>query len=137
MPATQITNPANAFAPYYTAQVPQGVVYCESVAGGTITSTHPVLLNTAGSALTAAVAASAPSVLGIAIDSGATLGNLVRYITQGLASVSALTAITAGAIVSPSAGGVTAASATIGSNIGVAVTTTGAAGPITIFVQKM
>ena len=116
MPATQIPNPGSVFAPYYTAQVPQGVVYMEAVAGSAMSATNPVVLATSGSALSAAAAASAPYVVGIALDNAATAGipNLVRYITSGLASVSALTAITYGSIVSPSAGGVTAASATIG-----------------------
>ena len=139
MPATQIPNPGNAFAPYFPQQVPQGVLYSEATAGSAIAVGAPIALSANGSAFAVTNAASAPSCVGISLDAVATGGSgvTVRYVNVGLAGVSALAAIAAGAVVSPSAGGVAAASATIGSNIGVCITGTAAAGPITIYVSKM
>lgn len=130
----QIDNPAGAYGDAQSLALGGG----DYIAGATLTAGQVVALNAAGNVIVGTVAL-APSCIGVTLDA-ATTGQSVRVATSGaVTSAVASAAIAAGAIVSPAAAGqLAAASATIGSNIGFAVTAAaGAASVFTLYVWKM
>lgn len=139
MPTTQIVNPSGAFGAPVTGATPNldGLTYIVLVAAANINAGQTVAINTANQAV---VGTAVQNVVGVSLDTVLT-GQQVRVAVNGVVRgvcIAPVGGVTAGTVYAAGAAGAfAAASATIGLNIVVALTTAAAGLPFDAIVCKM
>lgn len=137
MPSAQILNPLGAFSEPFTAQSSNNLNVALIECAAAIAINQTVAINTSGEGI---VGTASNHPIGIALEAGA-IGQVIQVATSGsiVQAIAASGGVTANNVVAPAAAGqITTASATIGGNIGVALTTQAStAGLFTLFVQVM
>lgn len=142
MPTPSIVNPTGAFgAPVLgPGLLLDGGTYIEMVAGAAITAGQSVGFVVSTGLAVPSTTALAAQCLGVALDTVAT-GAVVRIVNHGILlglCIAQSGGVTGGTVYSPAdTGTFTTASATIGNNIIVAMTTASAAATFNVYVQKM
>ncbi len=132
MPNKALNNPAGAFG--YTED--PGLATINLVAGATITVGQVVTIELSSGLPVAIVCTAALTPVGIAATAGTT-GQVIRIVTMGMitTAVAGTGGTTANTLAGVLAAGAVGPASTVGLNVGIALTTTSAAGIATVWVQ--
>lgn len=137
MPNASIVNPTGAFSEPFTPQTVQGQQNLLVELAAAVAIGQTVSINTSGLGI---VGTATNHPVGIALEAGA-IGQVIQVATSGsiVQAIAGSGGVTANAVAAPAAAGqITTASATIGGNIGIVLTTQATQGDFfTLFVQVM